>query len=59
MISLENHSYLLGLSQSFNLNFEVSKNLEAGRKALNKEGKWLPQITKFVSMVILVGQVKT
>lgn len=43
MISLENHSYLLGLDNHFNFNFEVSKNLEARKKALNKEGKWLPQ----------------
>ena len=42
MISLENHSYLLGLDNHFNFNFEVSKNLEARKKALNKEGKWLP-----------------
>ena len=37
MISLGNHSHLLGLDNHFNLNFEVSKNLETWKKALNKE----------------------
>ena len=37
MISLGNHSHRLGLDNHFNLNLEMSKNLETWKKALNKE----------------------